>query len=43
MLQRIAITVALAFAAAVVGSELVTGLGATATPAESPEPVLVER
>lgn len=31
VLQRIAITVALAFAAAVVGSELVTGLGATAT------------
>jgi hypothetical protein len=30
-LQRIAITVALAFAAAVVGSELVTGLGATPT------------
>ncbi|HEY0518546.1 MAG TPA: hypothetical protein VGC84_03550 [Ilumatobacteraceae bacterium] len=31
VLQRIAITVALAFAAAVVGSELVTGLGATTT------------
>ena len=31
VLQRIAVTVALAFAAAVVGSELVTGLGATAT------------
>ena len=39
MLQRIAITVALAFAAAVVGSELVTGLGATTPPAE---PAVVE-
>ena len=39
VLQRIAITVALAFAAAVVGAELVTGLGATAPP---PEPALVE-
>ena len=42
MLQRIAITVALAFAAAVVGSELVTGLGATAVPAEPAEPLMVE-
>ncbi|MEO8266703.1 MAG: hypothetical protein ABI706_14470 [Ilumatobacteraceae bacterium] len=39
MLQRIAITIALAFAAAVVGSELVTGLGATTPPAE---PAVVE-
>lgn len=34
VLQRIAITAALALAAAVVGSELVTGLGAT-TPVEA--------
>ena len=37
VLQRIAITLALALAAAVVGSELVTGLGAT-TPAAPLEP-----
>ncbi|MEY2400136.1 MAG: hypothetical protein QOJ08_247, partial [Ilumatobacteraceae bacterium] len=37
-LQRIGITAALAFGAAVVGSELVTGLGATSTP----DPVAVE-
>jgi hypothetical protein len=37
-LQRIGITAALAFAAAVVGSELVTGLGATSTA----DPVAVE-
>jgi hypothetical protein len=37
-LQRIAITLALAFSAAVVGSELVNGLGATA-PATEPAPV----
>ncbi len=42
ILQRIGITVALAFAAAVVGSELVTGLGATAAPAEPLEPLMGE-
>jgi hypothetical protein len=45
LLQRIAITVALALAAAVVGSELVTGLGATPAPApesEMLEPATVE-
>lgn len=43
VLQRIAITVALAFAAAVVGSELVTGLGATTvTETEMLEPATVE-
>ena len=41
VLQRIAITLALALAAAVVGSELVTGLGATTTPAPL-EPVAAE-
>jgi hypothetical protein len=44
VLQRISITVALAFAAAVVGSELVTSLGATAAlePATG-EPVTLEQ
>ena len=42
MSQRIAITIALAFAAAVVGSELVTGLGATTAPVEAADSVIVE-
>ena len=42
-LQRIAITLALAFSAAVVGTELVTGLGATsAADTEVPEAVAAE-
>lgn len=43
IVQRIAIAIALALAAAVVGSELVTGLGATsATEPQAGEPVAVE-
>ena len=42
VLQRVAITMALSFAAALVGSELVSGLGATTPAGATVEPAAVE-